>query len=124
MPLIFIYNLVYIIHQLKSGALGGTEVACGQPQHLIDGIHWGAWQHPNSTAPEDRTGIREWVGRQGPQDGTFWQAHGCLCFRIHGNQGTQTQGGKEEGGWLFACPDPSGSRVMGTSVHIPPGVQA
>ena len=64
------------------------------------------------------------LGDRAPRMGPFWQAYGCLCFCIHGNQGKQTQGGKEEGGWLFACLDPSGSRVMGTSVHVPSGVQA
>ena len=53
------------------GFWGALKWPYGQPQHLTDGTDWGAWQHPNPTAPEDRTGFREWVGRQGPQDGTL-----------------------------------------------------
>ena len=51
--------------------MGALKWPCGQPQHLTDGTDWGAWQHPTPTAPEDRTGVREWAGRQGPQDGTL-----------------------------------------------------
>ena len=64
------------------------------------------------------------LGARVPRTGPFRQAYRCLCFRIHGNQGTQTQGGEEEGQWLFLCMDPSGSRLTGTSVHLPPAVQA
>lgn len=56
----------------KVGLWGALRWPCGQPQHLIDGAHWGVWQHPSPTSPEDRTrGIPGWVGSQGPQDGTL-----------------------------------------------------